>query len=354
MSFAPTIAVTALNATDNPGPGVGVIRGIRADPDFRGRIIGLAYDGLEPGIYADDLVDDVYLLPYPSQGPAAVQARIEDIQARTPIDVLIPNLDAELPVFADLEPWLRRCNIATLLPTRAQIDLRSKANLAALGQRAEISTPKTKVVSSAEELYEIEEHVPFPLWVKGVYYGARRATDVHEAIVGFHEMAAKWGLPVIVQADVVGDEIDVVAVGDGEGGMVGAVPMRKTFLTDKGKGWAGVTIRDERLTALAERFFAATRWRGPCEIEMVSTKHGYSLLEINPRFPAWCYLSAGAGMNLPAAVARLALGQSIAAMREYAVGTMFVRISLDQIAPLSKFEQIATTGELHLRAPESP
>jgi carbamoyl-phosphate synthase large subunit len=354
VSFAPTIAVTALNATDNPGPGVGVIRALRADPEFRGRVVGLAYDGLEPGIYAEDLVDDVYLIPYPSQGPAAVRSRLEAIHERTPIDVLIPNLDAELPVFADLDGWLRSQGIATFMPTRAQIDLRSKANLARLGQASDIATPATKVVSSPEELYTIADDVPFPLWVKGVYYGARRAADVSEAIAGFHEMAAKWGLPVIVQADVAGDEIDVVAVGDGEGGMIGAVPMRKTFLTDKGKGWAGVTIRDERLTALAERFFAATRWRGPCEIEMVRTPAGYSLLEVNPRFPAWCFLSAGAGMNLPAAVARLALGQSVAAMRDYAVGTMFVRISLDQIAPMSKFEQIATTGELHLREDSSP
>ena len=269
MSFAPTVAVTALNATDNPGPGVGVIRGLRADPEFRGRIVGLAYDGLEPGIYAEDLVDDVYLIPYPSQGTEAVRARLEVIHETTPIDVLIPNLDAELPVFADLDPWLRSQGIATFMPTRAQIDLRSKANLAALGERSDIDTPATKVVSSPEDLYTIADDVPFPLWVKGVYYGARRAANVSEAVAGFHEMAAKWGLPVIVQADVVGDEIDVVAVGDGEGGMIGAVPMRKTFLTDKGKGWAGVTIRDERLTALAERFFAATRWRGPCEIEMV-------------------------------------------------------------------------------------
>jgi carbamoyl-phosphate synthase large subunit len=130
--------------------------------------------------------------------------------------------------------------------------------------------------------------------------------------------------------------------------------MRKTFLTDKGKGWAGVAIRDQALFDLTERFFAATRWRGPCEVEMVRGAEGLSLLEINPRFPAWCYLSAGAGMNLPAAVARLALGEDVAPMHDYAVGTMFVRIAIDQIAPLSDFEQIATSGELHRSPEDSP
>ena len=354
MSFSPTIAVTALNATDNPGPGVGVIRALRADPEFDGRIVGLAYDGLEPGIYTKDLVDDVYLIPYPSQGKDALQARLEQVQAKTPLDVLIPNLDAELPVFADLEGWMREQGIGTFLPSREQLDLRSKANLVELGARAKIATPATRIVSSPDELYQIEDHVEFPLWVKGVYYGARRATNVHEAIAGFHEMASKWGLPVIVQAEVKGDEIDVVALGDGEGGLVGAVPMRKTYLTDKGKGWAGVAIRDQELFDLTERFFAATRWRGPCEVEMVRSPQGLSLLEINPRFPAWCYLSAGAGMNLPAALARLAAGMHVAPMRDYEAGMMFVRIALDQIAPMSEFEAIATHGELHRSREQAP
>ena len=50
------IAVTALNAIDSQGPGVGVIRAIRECKDFEVRIIGLAYESLEPGIYMHDIV----------------------------------------------------------------------------------------------------------------------------------------------------------------------------------------------------------------------------------------------------------------------------------------------------------
>lgn len=43
MSRKPlTIAVTGLNATDNPGPGVSVLRSLRLAPDFDGRLVGLA------------------------------------------------------------------------------------------------------------------------------------------------------------------------------------------------------------------------------------------------------------------------------------------------------------------------
>ena len=66
MSTKRTVAVTGLNATDNPAPGVGVIRSLHADDLGDKRVIGLAYDALDPGVYAKDIVTDVFLLPYPS------------------------------------------------------------------------------------------------------------------------------------------------------------------------------------------------------------------------------------------------------------------------------------------------
>ena len=131
--------------------------------------------------------------------------------------------------------------------------------------------------------------------------------------------------------------------------------MKKLLLTDKGKGWAGVTIQDPDLLAMAERFAAATRWRGPFEVEVMRGKNGqYHLIEINPRFPAWVHLATAAGMNMPRAVAEMALGGRPAAQRDYAVGTVFVRISLDQIATLADLEQILTLGEIRRAELERP
>jgi carbamoyl-phosphate synthase large subunit len=57
-----TVALTGLNAIDNPGPGLGVIRALRAE--FKNiRIIGLSYESLEPGLYLHDLVDRTYHIP---------------------------------------------------------------------------------------------------------------------------------------------------------------------------------------------------------------------------------------------------------------------------------------------------
>ncbi|MBW2731538.1 MAG: ATP-grasp domain-containing protein [Deltaproteobacteria bacterium] len=342
-----TVAVTGLNATDNPGPGVSVIRSLRLHPDFDGRIVGLAYDTLDPGIYARDLVDDVFIIPYPSQGPAALEARLRHIKERVGLDVVLPTLDSELASFIALEPVLEELDVGSFLPTHKQLDLRSKVHLSTFGESAGIKVPPSKVVSSVEDLYRIHEEVAYPFFIKGVYYGATLVRSVDEAVRAFHGVVARWGYPVIVQAFVQGDELDVVAVGDGEGGLVGALPMKKTFITDKGKGWAGIAIKDPELIELTRSFVAALNWRGPCEVEVIKDADGaYHLIEVNPRFPAWTYLSAGAGINLPYAVVRLAAGLPVEPMHDYEVGKMFVRISLDQIADLADFQAVTTHGEL--------
>ncbi len=341
------VAVTGLNATDNPGPGVGVIRAIRHAPEFSGRIVGLAYDALEPGIYARDLVDDVFMIPYPSQGVDALEERLRHVHATVELDAIVPNLDSELPSLIALEPTLRALGIATYLPSRDQFELRSKAHLLDLGERADIRVPRSRVLSDPSQLGELDDEFDGPYVIKGAFYGAKVVRAYDEALLAYHRSIAEWGPPIIAQEFVRGEEFDIVAVGDGEGGLIGALPMRKTMLTDKGKGWAGITVMDPKLLEMTERFMKASRWRGPCEVEVMRAEGGeYYLMEINPRFPAWCFLSAGAGINLPWAVVQLALGESVPPMRDYRVGAMFVRIALDQLAELSDFEQITMYGEL--------
>ena len=46
-----TVAISGLNNTDNPGPGIPVIRGLLEAKSFDTRIIGLSYEQLEPGIF---------------------------------------------------------------------------------------------------------------------------------------------------------------------------------------------------------------------------------------------------------------------------------------------------------------
>jgi len=352
-----TVAVTGMNATDNPAPGVGVARSLRHEPAFRGRVIGLGYDTLDPGFYAEGLLDGGAILPFPSAGREALRDRLQWARAEMGIDVLVPTLDSELRAVLAIASELERSGTRTLLPSLDSLERASKAQLPRLGEDGSILVPPSEPILSAEAVGKLGAKFGYPLVVKGVYYGATVAHNEGDATSAFHRYAAQWGLPIVVQKFIPGEEYNVAAVGDGRGNMAGAVAMRKTMVTDKGKGWCGVAIENDQLTELAERVIGKLSWRGPIEVEILREANtgDYYVIEVNPRFPAWIYLSAGAGLNLPYLAVLLALGLPLPnPLPKYRAGTMFVRIAIDQISDLATYEQLSTMGALRPSRKEGP
>jgi len=347
---SPSVGITGMNATDNPAPGVAVARSLRDASDFGGRLIGLGYDALDPGFYARGLLDAAAILPFPSAGREAVLTKLSEIRDRVGLDVLLPTLDSELRAVAGLSDELARRGIATFAPRIDALEAVSKAELPELGRRAGFAVPDSEAIVSPDALSRALSRLGLPAVIKGVFYGASIVHSEADAITAFHHFVATWGLPVIVQRYVKGEEYNVAALGDGSGVTVGAVPMRKMALTDKGKGWAGVTIDHPELHAITRKVVGALSWRGGLEVEFL--KDGASgelfVAEVNPRFPAWVYLATAAGQNLPWANVRLALGEKVEPFVGHRVGTLFVRISLDQIADLSQFGELASLGVVEL------
>jgi carbamoyl-phosphate synthase large subunit len=343
-----TIAVTGLNAIDSPGPGVGVIRAIRDCRDLETRIIGLSYENLEPGIYMHEIVDKTYQIPYPSAGSGLLIDRLGYIHDHEKIDVVIPNFDAELPNFIRMSGELASWGVRTFLPTLKELEALDKLHLHEFGEQNGMRIPKTKFIADTSEIADLEDEFDYPLVVKGKFYEAYIARNEQEVYTYFHKVSSKWGLPVVIQEFVKGTEIDIAGLGDGKGTLIGAVPIRKLYITDKGKGWAGVTLRDDRLLDYTRRFIEASRWKGGFELEIMRSENGEELflMEINPRFPAWIYTTAAAGQNLPAALIKLAMGMDQPPFETYEVGKMFIRYSWDLITDIGEYQKIATLGEL--------
>jgi carbamoyl-phosphate synthase large subunit len=341
------IAITGLNATDNPAPGIPITRCLRKD-NWKGKIIGLAYDAFDTGIYDEALLDEVYLIPYPNEGELALLHRLKEIHARTRIDMFLPTLDSELFNANRLVHELKDIGIKTFLPSEEQVRMRSKALLSEFCMKHHIRVPKTVVMNDMRMISDATKKVGLPIVIKGVFYEAYVCHSLEEAHIYFGKLNAKWGLPIIAQEYLPGEEYDVACVGDGKGNLVGAVPMRKLRLTEKGKAWAGVTIKDKKLFEQAEKIIDALQWRGPCEVEMLKDQktNEYILVEINPRFPSWIYLSAGAGVNLPLAVVHLALGEKVKKLPAPQPGFTFVRHATDLVCPMNYLESLTTKGEL--------
>ncbi len=118
------IAVSGLNNTDNPAPGIGVAKSLKEH-----QIVGLSYDPNEPGVYQDGLFSAIYLMPYPTLGFEEFRTRIKKIKKESGIEIAIPNLDAELPLYIKYQDKIREDGIKTYLPTLEAFEAREKSKL---------------------------------------------------------------------------------------------------------------------------------------------------------------------------------------------------------------------------------
>ncbi|GAA3995265.1 ATP-grasp domain-containing protein [Mucilaginibacter dorajii] len=341
------IAITGLNANDNPGPGMAVIRSLKESFGDSLRIIGLSYESLEPGIYMRDQVNKTYQVPYPTEGTTALLDRLAYIHQQENLDLLIPNFDSELFNFIKIAPQLQVMGITTFLPGHQQLSLRDKVHLKEFGEKNGFYVPADQKLYHADDLRKAVDEFNFPMMIKGKFYDAHIVYTMDQALKAFHQLNASWGIPVIAQQYIKGTEINIAALGDGRGNNISVVAMRKLYITEKGKAWAGVTIKDDKLIELANKFAITTAWKGGYEMEIMSNDKGHLyILEINPRFPAWIYLTTAAGQNQPAALVKMALGNDVAPFEDYQAGKLFVRYSWDHIADITDFQQISVFGEL--------
>jgi len=339
------VGVTGINAVDNPGPGVGVARSLKEDKSLNVKVVGLAYDAMDPGIYMDWLIDKAYLLPYPSGNHKAFLDRIYYIKESHGLDIIIPNLDAELPLFIKYQDELAEKGIQTFIPSLEQFRLRGKDRLDEVAKKINIDFPVSKVVTSYDELAKAVDKLGLPVMVKGAFYKAYRAYTSQEAIGHYNSIVAEWGYPIVVQKVVSGEEMNVVGVGDGEGNSLGMVGIKKMWITSLGKIWTGVTIKNQKMLTAAEKFVEAYRWKGGFELECIVAGDTVYLIEINPRLPAWSYFATGVGINLPANMLRKIQGLPMPEKFDYPAGKLFVRYTYELVTDMEPFRNITTRGE---------
>jgi len=335
------VAVSGLNNTDNPAPGIPVIKSIQD----KNTIIGLSYDPNEPGNFMG-MCEKTYLMPYPSLGFEELKGRLEHIQNSEGLDAIIPNLDAELPLYIKYQEQIEAMGIKLCLPSLENFELRNKNKLDSLSQKLDMTYPKTYEISSIKELQEITKSSQFPLMVKGNYYKAYMAHNLDSAIEYFYKISNEWGFPVLIQEVVSGEELNLVGVGDGKGELKGAVTIKKLTTTDIGKIWTGVTIKNDKMMQIAQNFVKQTGWRGPFELECIVNMGNVYMIEINPRFPAWVYFATEIGVNLPQMVVDIMEEKEFEPQLDYPQNKMYVRYTGEFVTDFTDYMKLLSTKEL--------
>ncbi|MBI2529379.1 MAG: ATP-grasp domain-containing protein [Candidatus Rokubacteria bacterium] len=348
---SPTVAITGLAASDNPGPGVAVARCLREARGPRQTLVGLAFDHRFTGLYATDLIDEVFLIPAPAYGDRSFVQALADVRRQTPIDVLIPALDPDVGLCAGTRRSLAGLGIHTLVPDAAAIRRRAKSVLSPLAEASGFAAPRTVTLLSQTAMTAALRDLALPFFLKGSFADARLVSTAEQAHAEFERLVGQWGFPLLAQERVIGDELNVTVLFNRKSELVGAVPMRKLGVTDRGKGWAGVTVRLPEVVERAGHLLRSIDWVGPAELEMIRdpASNRFYLIEINPRFPAWTYLTAAAGQNLPWAAVQLAMGREVRPFREVRPGQLFVRSVEDAFHPFDRVEALTSSRHVVLR-----
>ncbi len=347
MQKLPIIAVSGLHRGDNPQPGSAVVRSIRRRfPSAR--VVGLSYDPLESGLFTVGLdeVGAAYSMPFPGAGPAALLKRLDEICKVSPIGMIIPCLDAEIPNYLSSAKELAKRNIKVVLPSASAFERRAKDRLNELGVEARVCVPRTIVAPDLSAAYYAASIIGYPLFIKGRLYEARKIFTPTELPEAFYQMTSVWGGPALVQEVVSGDEYDVIGLGDGEGGIVASCSIRKLLVTKAGKAFSGIVVSDPALQEAVERIISALKWNGPFELEFICRRDGYALIEANPRFPAWCDFPSQLGCNLPAAMLERALLNSSTPISACEPGRLFVRHCVDVVGDIAELAALSVTGTL--------
>jgi carbamoyl-phosphate synthase large subunit len=336
------VAISGLNNTDNPAPGIPVIKSLKN----KHSLIGFSYDPNEPGNFMNDILKKIYLMPYPSLGYKELKGRLEYIKEKEGIEAFIPNLDAELPLYIKHRDEIEAMGIKLCLPSAENFKLRNKNRLDKLSKELNILYPTTYEISTIGELEELREVLDFPIMVKGNYYKAYMAYNLQSAAESFFKISNEWGFPILIQEVVHGEEINLVGIGDGKGELKGAVAIKKLTTTDIGKIWTGVTIANDKLMQIAQDFMKKSLWEGPFELECIVNQDDVFLIEINPRFPAWVFFATEVGINLPQMLVEIMQGIDVEPQLEYPLNKMYVRYTDEFVTDFREFIKLLSTKEL--------
>jgi len=334
------IALSGLNNIDNPAPGIPVAKSLIG----KHTLIGLSYDPNEPGIY-QGMFEKIFLMPYPSLGYEEFKKRIVEIRKKSGVEAIIPNLDAELPLYIKYQNEIENLGIKTFLPSLECFEMRDKSKLPEFSTKLGVKHPKTMEVVSLDDLIKATKELGFPVMVKGNYYKAYKAFSLDEAIDYYYKISNEWGFPLLVQEVINGNEINFVGIGDGEK-LIAGVGIKKLTTTELGKVWSAISIKNDNLYNVSKKFVETVGWKGAFEFEAMSDGKEIYLIEINPRFPAWVYFATMLGINLPEIMVRLINGEKVEKNFSYPVEKMYVRYVEETMTDFNKFSELVSKKEI--------
>lgn len=250
------------------------------------------------------------------------------------------DCDAVLPV--SLNSLVALAGTGAIAPELGRLRrINDKFEVFEQARRAGVPVPATLAPRSVEEVENLSRVLRYPSVVKlrtdeGTYLRPEDrfaiARSREEFLAAFRRLQ---GPGAIVQEFIPGENFGV-GVLRWRGRVYAAFAHRRIRELPPGAGPSTMceAIRDPDLCALAVRLLEAFDWEGVAQVQFRRDKRDgqFKVIEVNPRFWGTLPLALACGVNFPAMLVRLWMGQSVSPVMEYPAGRRMRFLVLDALA----------------------
>ena len=341
------VGITGLDISDNPMSGLGIAKCLKLNKNIK--VLGLSYDPLSPGCYTRDIFDEIHLIDNPLQNKDKLFEDIIRLKEESGLEVVIPAIPREVPVFSVLKKRLKRRRIKIVAPQMDNIDTLDPFKVSSFIHTTQeyVRIPPYTLINDKRDLKGIVPFPRFPLIIKSVTENYK-AVDIGEAEVFVNSHFQLTNDPLCMQEYVNGEEYSVAALADENSKLSGIVIIKKLVLTDQGAPWIVVSIFNKKLVAFTEKLVKHFKWTGPIELIFIKEiiSDSYNLIKLQPCFPSWIYLTARVGQNLPLKAIKLAMGNTVRASIKYKTGYMYIRTTKDISSDVHTFFSLNSSRRL--------
>lgn len=340
------VGVTGLKIMGSPQTGFGVARSLKS---LGYKVVGIDETPLTSAIcspYFDSIhtIKSLY-----TENIEEFAEDIKKIKRETSLSVIIPCCDSEIYFFSKYKKNLEKIGIKILIPSLESLKMTSKLCLYNL-KKYGLNIPKTIIVSEKNKLNDLTKEFNFPIVCKGVLKDSYIAKDKTDLLIYFdriNEMLHGGQGKVIFQEFIKGDFYCATGVADSNNKLIRYIAMKKLGVDLTGATWCGLTIENNILREISERFVEITKWIGPFELEFIKDSNGkYQLFEINPRLPAYIYLATASDQNMPGAIVKLTLGKPVEKNISYTKDLVFTRLTEEVIYHKKYLDCLNINGKL--------
>lgn len=272
------------------GRRVGLAEAFRTAAACLGAPIEVHACDMAPDYSAGCALADVRFAVPACTAPGYVEALLEHCGTHG-IDLLVPTIDTELPVFARAADAFSALGCRVLVAAPELIDIvRDKGQTCTALAAAGVPVPQSH---APEDLYRNADTVTWPVFAKPAGGSASRGLEV---LRGPEDVAVRYEEPMVFQDLLSGPEYTINVFVDRAGRFRTAIPHLRLSVR-AGEVEKGRTVRDPRFTRIAREVVAALPgMRGVLCFQLIDDlERGPCVFEINARFGGGYPLADRAG-----------------------------------------------------------